>query len=158
MLMRQQKKNVFYIPLREDKGDIAVVVNGSQFDDELVHLACFRAKRAGKSVHLMYVIAVPRSLPLTAILQREADTASKLLHEALAIANAAGCNASAAVVQTREVGPAIVDEAKEHDCALIMLGHVRTRLQGYPGDQNEMISYVLAHAPCKVWLLQDMAC
>ncbi len=101
-------------------GDIAVIVDGKKLDNELVRLACLMAKKAKRKVHLVHIIEVPRTLPLKATLTKESEEADKLLNEALAIADEAGCDAVAEVVQTRDAGPAIVDEAKDHSLALIM--------------------------------------
>src|SRR5437763_13465927 len=106
-------------------GDIAVIVDGKKLDNELVRLACLMAKRARRRVHLVHVIEVPRTLPLKAVLTKESEYADKLLTEALAIAEEAGCDAVAEVVQAREAGSAIVEEARDQNCALILLGRVR---------------------------------
>ena len=103
-------------------GDIAVIVEGKKLDNELVRLACLMARKVKRRVHLVHIIEVPRTLPLKAVLTAESEHADKLLTEALAIAEDAGCEAVAEVVQARDAGPAIVDEARDHNCALIMLG------------------------------------
>jgi nucleotide-binding universal stress UspA family protein len=137
-------------------GDIAVVVDGKKLDIELVRLACLMAKRARRKVHLVHVIEVPRTLPLKATLTQESEQADKLLNEALTVAEEAGCDAVAEVVQARDAGPAIVDEAKDHSCALIMLGSVRnTNKVHTTNDLGKTIPYVLANAPCRVWVVQD---
>jgi nucleotide-binding universal stress UspA family protein len=138
-------------------GDIAVVVDGKKLDNELVRLACLMAKRAKRKVHLVHIIEVPRTLPLKATLTKESEYADKILNEAMAIADEAGCDAVAEVVQTRDAGPAIVDEAKDHSCALIMLGLVRDTHKGQSATSylGKTIPFVLAHAPCRVWLVQD---
>src|SRR5438105_15816035 len=138
-------------------GDIAVVVEGKKLDNELVRLACLMAKKAKRKVHLVHIIEVPRTLPLKAVLTKESEYADKLLTEALAIAEEAGCEAVAEVVQARDAGPAIVDEAKDHACALIMLGLVRDTHKGHTKGNylGKTIPYVLANAPCRVWLVQD---
>ena len=139
-----------------DTGDIAVVVDGKKLDIELVRLACLMAKRARRKVHLVHVIEVPRTLPLKATLTQESEQADKLLNEALTVAEEAGCDAVAEVVQARDAGPAIVDEAKDHSCALIMLGSVRhTNKVHTTNDLGKTIPYVLANAPCRVWVVQD---
>ena len=73
------------------------------------------------------------------------------------IAEEAGCEAVAEVVQTRDAGPAIVDEAKDHAVALIMLGLVRDTNKGHGEGSNlgKTIAFVLANAPCRVWVVQD---
>jgi len=135
-------------------GDIAVVVEGKKLDIELVRLACLMAKKAKRKVHLVHVIEVPRTLPLKAVLTKESELADKLLNEAMAIADEAGCDAVAEVVQARDAGTAIVDEAKDHSCALILLGLVRDTKKAYT-ELSKTVSYVLANAPCRVWVVQD---
>jgi nucleotide-binding universal stress UspA family protein len=89
-------------------------------------------------------------------LTKESEDADKLLNEALAIADESGCEAVAEVVQARDAGPAIVDEARDHSCALIMLGLVRdTKTHNPRNDLGKTIPFVLANAPCRVWVVQD---
>ncbi len=135
-------------------GDIAVVVDGKKLDNELVRLACLMAKRAKRKVHLVHIIEVPRTLPLKAVLTKESELADKLLSEAMAIADEAGCAAVAEVVQARDAGTAIVDEAKDHSCALLLLGLVRDTRKAH-NDLGKTIPYVLENAPCRVWVVQD---
>jgi nucleotide-binding universal stress UspA family protein len=136
-------------------GDIAVVVEGKKLDNELVRLACLMAKKAKRKVHLVHVIEVPRTLPLKAVLTKESEHADKLLTEALTIAEEAGCDAVAEVVQAREAGSAIVDEARDHNCALILLGMVRDSSKVH-NDLGKTVPYVLTNAPCRVWVVQDL--
>ncbi len=135
-------------------GDIAVVISGEQLDFNLVYLGCQMAKGVKRKVHLVYVIEVPRSLPLKAVLTQESDRADKLLNSAMQIAERVGSEAIAEVVQARDAGSAIVDEAKDHNCALILIGYVRSEHRA-PNDLGKTVPYVLANAPCRVWLVQD---
>ena len=141
--------------LGEDStGDIAIVICGEKLDSNLVHLGCQMAKGAKRKVHLVHVIEVPRSLPLKAVLSQESERANKLLNFALEVATKVGCEAIAEVVQARDAGSAIVEEAKDHHCSLLLIGLVR---DGKPisTDISKTVQYVLAHAPCRVWLVQD---
>ncbi len=136
-------------------GDIAVIVEGKKLDNELVRLACLMAKKAKRKVHLVHIIEVPRTLPLKAVLTKESENADRLLNEALSLAEDAGCDAVAEVVQARDAGPAIVDEVKDHGCALVMLGLVRNPNKTPDNNLGKTIPYVLSNAPCRVWLVQD---
>jgi nucleotide-binding universal stress UspA family protein len=136
-------------------GDIAVIVEGKKLDNELVRLACLMAKKAKRKVHLVHIIEVPRTLPLKAVLTKESENADRLLNEALSLAEDAGCDAVAEVVQARDAGPAIVDEVKDHGCALVMLGSVRNPHKTPDNNLGKTIPYVLSNAPCRVWLVQD---
>jgi K+-sensing histidine kinase KdpD len=137
-------------------GDIAVVIGGETLDSNLVYLGCQMAKGARRKVHLVHVIEVPRSLPLKAVLTQEAERADKMLDSAMLIAHKLGCDAVAEVVQARDAGTAIVDEAKDHHCALILIGLVRGGGKA-DKDLGKTVPYVLANAPCRVWLVQDPA-
>src|SRR5574340_1094370 len=138
-------------------GDIAVIVDGKKLDNELVRLACFMARKAKRKVHIVHIIEVPRTLPLHAnIRTRESEAADKLLQDAMSIAGETGCDAVAEVVEARDAGPAIVDEARDHDCALIMLGMVRDmENKKVHNDFGKTVLYVLNNAPCRVWVVQD---
>lgn len=136
-------------------GDIAVVLNGDKLDNNLVYLGCQMAKGAKRKVHLVHVIEVPRALPLKATLNQESDKADLLLQAALQVAERIGCDAVAEVVQARDAGPAIVDEAKDHHIALILLGSIRHNIQSAGKDTEQAVRYILTNAPCRVWLLQD---
>jgi nucleotide-binding universal stress UspA family protein len=135
-------------------GDIAVVLGGERLDTNLVYLGCQMAKGAKRKVHLVHVIEVPRALPLKAVLTQESDRADKLLNSARDIAERVGCEAVTEVVQARDAGHAIVDEAKDHHCALILIGLVRDSNK-ISNDLGKTVSYVLSNAPCRVWLVQD---
>src|SRR5215469_17792007 len=134
-------------------GDIAIVIGGEKLDSNLIYLGCQMAKGAKRKVHFVHVIEVPRTLPLKAILTEESERADQLLNSAMEIAHRVGCEAVAEVVQARDSGSAIVDEAKDHRCALLLIGLVRHQNRGT--DLGKTVSYVLANAPCRVWLVQD---
>ncbi|HLG77683.1 MAG TPA: universal stress protein [Ktedonobacteraceae bacterium] len=135
-------------------GDIAVVLAGEKLDSNLVYLGCQMAKGAKRKVHLVHVIEVPRALPLKAVLSQESERAEQMLDAAMTIAERVGCDAVPEVVQARDAGPAIVDEARDHHCGLLLIGLVRhgSKTQA---ELGKTISYVLANAPCRVWLVQD---
>jgi len=135
-------------------GDIAIVIGGEKLDSNLIYLGCQMAKGARRKVHFVHVIEVPRTLPLKAILTQESERADQLLNSAMEIAHRVGCEAIPEVVQARDAGSAIVDEARDHHCALLLIGLVRhsNRLQS---ELSKTVSYVLVNAPCRVWLVQD---
>ena len=135
-------------------GDIAIVIGGEKLDSNLVYLGCQMAKGAKRKVHFIHVIEVPRTLPLKAILTEESERADQLLNSAMEIAHRVGCEAIPEVVQARDAGSAIVDEARDHRCALLLIGMVRHGDQ-VQSELNKTVSYVLANSPCRVWLVQD---
>ena len=47
-----------------------------------------------------------------------------------------------------------MDEARDHACALILLGLVRDPHKIH-NDLGKTIPYVLTNAPCRVWVVED---
>ena len=139
----------------ENRGDIEVIVRGRQLDKELVPLACLLAKKAKSRIYLISIIEVPRTLPLAALLLQEAQQAETVLAEALSMTEKAGCDARAESVQVRDAASAIIDEARDHHCALIMLGQGLNTDHRVHNEVGKVIPYVLTHAPCRVWVIQD---
>ena len=139
----------------ENGGAIEVVVSSRQLERELVPLACLVAKQAKCRIYLTSIIEVPRALPLALPRMREAQEAETLLAEALAMAEKAGCDAVAEVVQARDAATAIIDEARDHGCGLLLLAGGLNTDHRVPHDLGKIIPYVLTHAPCRVWVVQD---
>lgn len=134
---------------------ILVSVNGKDADDkEAIELACMMAKEVKGTIDVVYVIRVKRSLPLDAEIESEVQKAEEVLSWAEEIADEQDYEVETNLIQTREVGPAIVDEAMEHSADLIIMGMgYRKRFGQF--DPGDVVSYVLKNAPCRVLLLRQ---
>ena len=132
---------------------ILVPVSGSKADDEGIRLACRLAKKTKGSVRALYVITVRRTLPLDADLETEIRQGEDILDHAESIAEAQEYEIETDLVQSREAGPTIVDEAIERDVDLILVsvGYKRSFGQFSLGST---VPYVLRNAACRVILYQ----
>jgi nucleotide-binding universal stress UspA family protein len=133
---------------------ILVSVSGRDADVEAVKLACDLAKKSKAEVYVLYVIEVKRSLPLDAVIDSEIEKAEKVLTGAEDIAADREYEVETDLVQAREVGPAIVDEAMEREVDLILMGVTYKRRFGVFG-LGRVIPYVLEEAPCRVLLCRE---
>jgi len=135
---------------------ILVPVSGdnAEADKEAIELACRMAKEAKGKVYVVYVIQVKRSLPLDAELEPETQTAEEVLGRAEEAADEQDYEIETDLLQTREIGPAIVDEAMERSVDVILMGMgYRKRFGQF--DMGETIPYVLENAPCRVIVLRQ---
>lgn len=116
-----------------------------------VLLACSIAKRNKGKVYAVHVIEVKRSLPLDADLSQEAASGEEILSRAERIATDADFRLDGELLQAREAGHAIVDEAIERGVDLILMsaGH-KAPLGEY--QMGRLTQYVVRAAPCNVWL------
>lgn len=132
---------------------VLACVDGGSTDAEVVELACNVAKRSKARVHVIFVIEVKRTLPLTAELDAEMEKGERYLENAERVAQEAGYRIETEILQAREVGPAVVDEAVERGCDLIVMGvPYRVRLGSF--DIGPAASFVLKSSPVRVWLVR----
>ncbi len=130
---------------------ILVPVADTPADAEAIKLACSLAKKNKGVIYAVYVITVKRSLPLDAEIEPEIEKAERILDKAENVAEEQDWNIETDVLQAREVGPAIVDEAAEKAVDLIIMGITYKRRFGQ-FSLGSVVPYVLKNAPCRVIL------
>lgn len=134
--------------------NIMVPVSGNPIDEEAIGLACRVAKAAKGRVYAVYVIEVTRTLPLNAELELEVRKGEKFLDQAERAAEELDYEVETELLQAREVGPAVVDEALERGVDLIILGVPYKKRFG-EFNLGKVAPYVLKNAPCRVWLVRQ---
>jgi len=130
---------------------ILVPVIGTEADEEAIKLACRLAKQNKSEVYAVYIITMARELPLDAEIESEIKKAEDMLNHIESIAEEQGCRIETDLLQAREAGPAIVDEAVEREVDLILMGVAYKRRFGEFSLGNA-VPYVLKNAPCRVIL------
>jgi nucleotide-binding universal stress UspA family protein len=130
---------------------ILVPVGGTEADEEAMRLACQLAKKNKGKIWAVYVVTVKRSLPLEAEIEPEIREAEGKLDHIANVAEEQDYEVETDILQAREAGPAIIDEAVEQDIDLILMGIKYKRRFGQFSLGN-VVPYVLKNAPCPVIL------
>lgn len=130
---------------------VLVPVDGSQASLEALTLACLVAKRNKGKVYAIYTIVVHRSLPLDAQLAAEAQQGEEVLSRAEAVADGLDFRVEGELLQARDAGHAIVDEAIERGVDAIFMGVEYSNPFGM-FELGVDVEYILKHAHCEVWL------
>ena len=130
---------------------ILVPVVGTSVDDDVIALACRFAKRDKGKIWAVYVITLKRALPLDAEIESEIRKGEEILEHAETCAEELDYELETDLLQAREAGPSIIDEAVEHEVDLILMGVEYKRYFGQFSLGN-VIPYVLKNAPCRVIL------
>ena len=133
---------------------ILVPVDGTTACHQALGVAADLAKRTKAHIHLLYVIEVPRSIALDATLEGELQRAEEILERAERIAESHGVTVEGELVQARQAGHAIVDEAVERGVDVVILGIGYDRPYGRFEIGREA-QYVLEHASTQVWLIRS---
>lgn len=130
---------------------ILLPVIGSHADEEAVQLACRLGRQDKSRIRAINIITLKRDLPLDAEIEPEIQKAEEILGHIERIALANSYRIDTDVLQSREVGPAIVNEAKEKDVDLILMGFAYKRHFG-EFSLGDIVPYVLKNASCRVML------
>ena len=131
-----------------------VAVDGSDASHSALAIACDVARRNHAKVTALHVIEVPRSLPLEAELEPEAERGEQILTRAEQIADAHDVQIEGALLQAREAGQALVDEAIDLGTDAIVVGLDYQHRPYGRFELGRLPQYVLANAPCQVWLIR----
>jgi nucleotide-binding universal stress UspA family protein len=130
-----------------------VALDGSDAAYAALGSACDLAKRTKATVAVLYVIEVPRSVALDAELENEVERGEGILAHAERIAADHGIPVQADLIQARQAGHAVVDEAIDRGVDAIVLGVEYHRPLGQ-FTLGRLPLYVLEHAPTQVWLIR----
>ena len=133
---------------------VLVPVAGNQADDEALRIAFSVTRRAKARIYVIYVIEVKRTLPLDAEIEPELDKGERVLDHAESLAEASDSTIETELLQAREVGPAIVDEAVERGVDAIIMGVPYKKRFG-EFTLGTTANYVLKNAPCGVWVCRE---
>ena len=133
---------------------ILVPVVGTEADEETMRLACRLARKDKGKVWAVSVVAVKRALPLDAEIDSEIRNAEDVLESVERVAEEEDREVETDILQSREVGPAIIDEAVERGVDLILMG-IKYKKHFGQFDLGSVVPYVLKNSPCPVILYQQ---
>ncbi|MGO8949432.1 MAG: universal stress protein [Ktedonobacterales bacterium] len=138
----------------QTKRNVLVAISGKAVDNEVVSLACTVAKAKKVNVYVVYGIEVPRKLALDAEMPEETQTANEALDRATGIAEQLHVSVQPEIIQSRNFGQSLVDEATAHDCSLLVVGLPYQLGIGGNFELGGTVDYVLKNALCRVWMIR----
>ena len=130
---------------------ILVPIGGTEADEEAIRLACRLAKKGKCKIWSVYVINIKRALPLNAEIEPEIQKAESILDHIESVAEEQDYEVETDVLQARDAGPAIIDEAVEREVDLILMG-VKYKRRFGKFSLGNVVPYVLKNSPCPVIL------
>ncbi|HSH22107.1 MAG TPA: universal stress protein [Candidatus Caenarcaniphilales bacterium] len=130
-------------------------LSGGPTDEHVIHLACQLAKPAGATLVAVHVVEVDWRHDLAEDLTDGDERASAILDLAEGIAERYKVALSADLLQARDVGPALVDEAVELGADALMVGLPYRKRFGGDFALGDTVPYVFQNAPCQVIVLRE---
>lgn len=132
-----------------------IALSGGPGDDRIVRLVSERAQSGKSELVGVHVVEVDWSQPLDADIAGRSETAQRIVDRAEATAEKDQQTLDAVLLQARDVGAALVDEAIEREADLLVLGLPYRKRFGGDIAIGRTIPYVLKNAPCAVWVVRE---
>jgi nucleotide-binding universal stress UspA family protein len=132
-----------------------VALAGGPGDERIVRLVSELAKPIHAEVTAVHVVEVGWSMPLDADVAGRSDEIQQILDAAESVAEQSKMRLDSVLLQARDVGAALVDEATERDADLLVLGLPYRKRFGGDFAIGRTIPYVLKNAPCAVWVVRE---
>jgi nucleotide-binding universal stress UspA family protein len=132
-----------------------VARSGARTDRSIVALAAELARPTKADLVGVHVVEIDWTLPLDADVAGRSEDAQRVLDIAEATAESAHYRLETVLLQARDVGAAIVDEATERGADLIICGLPFRRRFGGDFAIGRTIPYVLKNAPCATWVVRE---
>jgi nucleotide-binding universal stress UspA family protein len=132
-----------------------VALSGHPNNARLVRLVADLARPARADLVGVHVVEVDWTLPLDADIAGRSEEAQRVLDTAEAVAEEANMKLEPVLLQARDVGAALVDEASERQADLLVVGLAYRRRFGGEFVIGRTVPYVLKNAPCAVWVVRE---
>jgi nucleotide-binding universal stress UspA family protein len=132
-----------------------IALNGGTTDARVVRLVAGLAKFAKADLFAVHVVEIDWTLPIDADIAGGSEEAQRVLDLAEAVAEKYKQHMEPILLQARDVGAALVDEATERDADLLVLGLPYRKRFGGDFAIGRTIPYVLKNAPCAVWVVRE---
>ena len=132
-----------------------IALNGGPGDERIVRLVSELAKPIHAEITAVHVVQIAWAMPLDADVAGRSEDVQRILDAAEAVAESEKVRLEPVLLQARDVGPALVDEAIEREADLLVLGLPYRKRFGGDFAMGSTIPYVLKNAPCAVWVVRD---
>ena len=130
-------------------------LNGGPTDDLVIDFGCKLARSDQTELLAVYVVEVDWQHDLEAALDSQKEEASRVLDLAEGMAEKEKVPLDAQLLQARDVGAAVVDEAIALDADAIVMGLPYRMRFGGDFAMGNTIPYVLKTSPCTVFVVRE---
>ena len=132
-----------------------VALSGGSSDERIVRLVASQAARIKAELIAVHVVEIDWTLPLDADIAGRSEEAQRVLDSAESISDQSRVTMEPVLLQARDVGAAIVDEATERGADLLVVGLPYRKRFGGEFAIGRTIPYILQNAPCAVWVVRE---
>ncbi|HJW22214.1 MAG TPA: universal stress protein [Candidatus Limnocylindrales bacterium] len=132
-----------------------IALAGGDRDERTIRLVAESARASRAALVGVHVVEIEWSLPLDADIASRSEGVQQILDHAETVAESVKVRLEPVLLQAREVGAALVDEAAERGADLLVVSLPYRKRFGGDFAIGRTVPYVLKHAPCAVWVVRE---
>ncbi len=132
---------------------VLVPLVGSSLDESALKVAGEVARESSGRVHVLYIIEVPRAVPLDDPMDAQVRNGERVLKDIEDHWPYKRTGVVTELLQARQAGPAIVTEVVERRADLVIMGIDHERRYG-DYSLGSATAHVLQHVPSNLWILR----
>ena len=133
---------------------VLVPIKGQRVDQDTLRFASNLVRHEHGSICLLYVVEVPREYPVDAELPAEASKCENILQSAEEFLKSNKVKVETEMLQARDAGPAIVQEAQERGVDAVVLGLTYKRRHDSL-TLGGVAPYIIEHSLCPVLVYRE---
>ncbi len=132
-----------------------IALSGGPSDSRIVRLVAEQAAHTKAELVAVHVVEIDWTLPLDSETAGRSEEVQRVLDTAESVAEESKVRIEPVLLQARDVGAAIVDEAIERGADLLVVGLPYRQRFGGEFAIGRTIPYILQNAPSAVWVVRD---
>ncbi len=130
---------------------VLIPTDGSAASEQVIELVCSMQKVLNTSIHVIYIMEIPRNLPLGTILPGKAETARIALSNAQSIADKYGIQLNTSTIYARTSEDTIISTCEELRCDVIAIAQDNQKARIF----SNMALNINQRAKCNVWIFNN---
>jgi nucleotide-binding universal stress UspA family protein len=128
---------------------ILVPAEGTAGSDEFIRFVCSLQKLENAEIHIVYVVEVPRSLPLSECPSEKLDEAHQIIKNVENIALECGAKIQTQIIYARTTEDSILATAEQLRCDVIAISQNNPKMKLF----TNVPLNIYQRAKCSVWLI-----
>lgn len=131
--------------------NILIPTDGMKAGEDVIEFICSIQKVIAAVIHVIYVLEVPRNLPLDADLPDKLATAKAAIDKAITIAQKYRVVLNTSIVYARSAEDAVISTAADLKCDVIAIAQDNHKL----GIFADTAAAIYQKAKCNIWLFNN---
>ena len=130
---------------------ILIPTDGTQINENIIEFICSIQQVMNAVINVVYVIEVPRNLPLGEPMPEKVELAQQAINRVRDIAGKYEAQLNTSIIYARTIEDSIISTAQEFKCDVIAIAQDNQKLRIF----SNIASNIYQRAKCSVWLFNN---